>query len=146
MSQKNIEAEHSSFGINKFRSDCRIISFFSFLSRISFAHPRCARRTSATIQIPVNHDSTRSSSPSTDQFKIPLNFFLKNVDTWNQYVIWMSIIIIALIVPENMITPSTPNFLHGCRDSSIAISGVSERSLKGYFSEYLRKSAMYRPA
>ena len=61
-------------------------------------------------------------------------------------------IVIAIItksiccIPENIITPSTPNFLQGWRDNSIAISGVSERCLKGYFSEYLRKSAMYRPA
>ena len=38
-------------------------------------------------------------------------------------------------ISENIITPSTPNFRHGCNDNSIAISGVSERSLNGYFSE-----------
>lgn len=47
---------------------------------------------------------------------------------------------------ENMITPSTPKVRHGCRDSSIAISGVSERCRKGYLSEYLRNALMYRPA
>ena len=47
---------------------------------------------------------------------------------------------------ENMMTPSTPKVRHGCRDSSIAISGVSDRSRKGYLSEKDRKSAMYRPA
>ena len=52
----------------------------------------------------------------------------------------------AICLPENIMTPSTPNFLHGCRDNSMAISGVSERCLKGYFSEYFRKSAMYLPA
>mmetsp|Transcript_64777 Transcript_64777/g.156258 ORF Transcript_64777/g.156258 Transcript_64777/m.156258 type:complete len:270 (-) Transcript_64777:5-814(-) len=47
---------------------------------------------------------------------------------------------------ENITTPSTPKALNGCSDSSTAISGVSERMRNGYFSEYLRKSAMYRPA
>ena len=47
---------------------------------------------------------------------------------------------------ENMMTPSTPNDRQGCKDNSMAMSGVSERCRKGYFSEYLRKSAMYRPA
>ena len=43
-------------------------------------------------------------------------------------------------------TPSVLNARHGCSESSIAISGVSERWRKGYFSEYSRKAAMYRPA
>mmetsp|Transcript_17793 Transcript_17793/g.58121 ORF Transcript_17793/g.58121 Transcript_17793/m.58121 type:complete len:226 (-) Transcript_17793:5-682(-) len=46
----------------------------------------------------------------------------------------------------NMMTPSTPNACHGCRLSSIAISGVSERMRNGYLSDMARKSFMYRPA
>lgn len=40
---------------------------------------------------------------------------------------------------ENMITPSVWNARHGCSDSSMAISAVSERSRKGMRSEYLRQ-------
>ena len=47
---------------------------------------------------------------------------------------------------ENMMMPSTPKALQGCRESSTAISGVSERMRNGYLSEYARNSAMYRPA
>ena len=43
---------------------------------------------------------------------------------------------------ENMMTPSTPNDRQGCNDNSIAMSGVSDRCRNGYFSEYLRKSAI----
>eukprot|EP00967_Tisochrysis_lutea_P144798 scaffold270947_cov30-Tisochrysis_lutea.AAC.4 len=46
----------------------------------------------------------------------------------------------------NMITPSTPNACHGCRLSSMAISGVSERIRKGYLSDIARNAFMYRPA
>jgi hypothetical protein len=38
---------------------------------------------------------------------------------------------------ENMMTPSGWKARHGCRDSSIAIEDVSERSRKGMRSEYL---------
>ena len=47
---------------------------------------------------------------------------------------------------ENMITPSTPNARHGCSESSVAISGVSERSRNSILVEYSRKADMYRPA
>ena len=40
------------------------------------------------------------------------------------------------------ITPSVPYACHGCRDSLMAISGVSDRWRKGYFSEYSRNAAM----
>ena len=38
----------------------------------------------------------------------------------------------------NMITPSGLNASHGCSDSSMAMLAVSERSLNGILSEYLR--------
>lgn len=40
---------------------------------------------------------------------------------------------------ENMMTPSGLNALQGCRDSSMAISEVSDRSLKPILSEYLQR-------
>ena len=51
-----------------------------------------------------------------------------------------------VLLPENIITPSTPKLLQGCSDNSIAISGVSLLIRKGYLSEYALKSAMYLPA
>ena len=42
--------------------------------------------------------------------------------------------------------PSVLNARHGWSDSSMAISGVSDRILKGYLSEYSLKAAMYLPA
>jgi hypothetical protein len=41
---------------------------------------------------------------------------------------------------EKKMTASVPNALHGCSDSSIAISGVSERWRKAYLSENLSRS------
>jgi hypothetical protein len=43
---------------------------------------------------------------------------------------------------ENMITPSMPYAFQHCIDSSMAISGVSDRMRKPYLSEYFLKSAM----
>jgi hypothetical protein len=43
---------------------------------------------------------------------------------------------------EKKMTPSGLKALHGCSDSSIAMSGVSERMRKGYLSLYSRKAAM----
>mmetsp|Transcript_26748 Transcript_26748/g.80156 ORF Transcript_26748/g.80156 Transcript_26748/m.80156 type:complete len:286 (+) Transcript_26748:145-1002(+) len=43
---------------------------------------------------------------------------------------------------ENMMTPSTPNARQHWSESSVAISGVSDRSRNGILSEYARKSAM----
>eukprot|EP00961_Rhodomonas_salina_P035623 479112-Rhodomonas_salina.2 len=43
---------------------------------------------------------------------------------------------------ENMMTPSVPKALNGWRESSIAISGVSDLFRKGYLSEKARKSFM----
>ena len=45
-----------------------------------------------------------------------------------------------------MITPSTPKARHGCSESSMAISGVSERSRNGILFEYSRNAGWYRPA
>lgn len=39
----------------------------------------------------------------------------------------------------NMMTPSGLKALHGCRDSSIAIPGVSDLTRNGYLSEYLQE-------
>ena len=47
---------------------------------------------------------------------------------------------------ENIMTPSVPKARKGCRESSIAISGVSERLRKGYLLLKARKSFMYLPA
>ena len=47
---------------------------------------------------------------------------------------------------ENMITPSTPYWRHGCSESSVAISGVSERLRNSTVVEYSRKACIYRPA
>ena len=47
---------------------------------------------------------------------------------------------------ENMMTPSVPNARHGCRESAVAISGVSERSRNSILVEYSRKADIYRPA
>ncbi len=46
----------------------------------------------------------------------------------------------------NMITPSGLKARQGCNESSMAISGVSERCRKPYLLEYSRNSAMYLPA
>jgi hypothetical protein len=45
----------------------------------------------------------------------------------------------------NMITPSVWNARQGCSDSSIAISAVSDRFLKGMTSEYLQEIRWTRP-
>lgn len=46
----------------------------------------------------------------------------------------------------NMITPSGLKARQGCRESSIAMSGVSERCRNPYLLEYSRNSYMYLPA
>ena len=46
----------------------------------------------------------------------------------------------------NMITPSGLKARQGCRESSIAMSGVSERCRNPYLLEYSRNSDMYLPA
>ena len=47
---------------------------------------------------------------------------------------------------EKNITPSGLKARYGWRESSMAISGVSDRIRNGYFVEYSLNAAMYRPA
>mmetsp|Transcript_11333 Transcript_11333/g.16888 ORF Transcript_11333/g.16888 Transcript_11333/m.16888 type:complete len:259 (+) Transcript_11333:577-1353(+) len=49
-------------------------------------------------------------------------------------------------ISENIIMPSMPYARWHCRLSSTAMSGVSDRSRKGYLFEYSRKAAIYLPA
>ena len=43
---------------------------------------------------------------------------------------------------ENMMTPSVPNAFHGCSESSVAISAVSERLRNSILVENSRKERM----
>lgn len=43
----------------------------------------------------------------------------------------------------NIMTPSGLKALHGCRDSSVAISAFSDLSRKGSLSEYLQSNERF---